>query len=197
MDDKMKKYFFSFVELTDEEWEEQQKHFITRRIPKNDFLIKEGMICREISYVRSGLFRTYNLVKDKELTTNFFFQGSYTTDYVSMITEKPSKEYIQAVEDSEIVSLPYERIKTLYDKYENYQKFGRLIAEKLFISMYERQQDLLLLTPKERYLKLMEQRPKVMMNVAQIYIASYLGITPEYLSRLRRTLRDEQATMKS
>ncbi len=189
MYEKLKKYHFSIVPLTEEEWAMKVRHIQIKKLRKNDFLIKEGQTCTSVHFVNKGSFRTYNLIKGKEVTTNFFFDGSYASDYVSYLTQKPSLEYIQALEDCEIFSFPYDRMQEMYESNPKIQKFGRLIAEKIFINMYRRQQEFLFFTPKERYLNLLKRRPKVIQQIPQIYIASYLGITPEYLSRIRNELK--------
>lgn len=186
---KFKDYISTFIQLTEEEWADMAQYYRVKKLAKNDFLIKEGQICRAMNFLNKGTCRTFNLKNGKEITTNFFFDGSFITDYSSLITQKPTTEYIQALEECEFIYLSYQKMQEFYQKYASMQLFGRLIAEKVFLNLYQRQQDFLLLNPKERYLALMERRPKVVLNLPQIYVASYLGITPEYLSRLRRELR--------
>lgn len=183
---KLKDYFFSFIPYDEEQWLAQRGHLRIRKVPKNEFILQPKAVEQEIHFVNNGSFRVFNIVGEKEITTNFFFEGSYVLNFMSLITGEPSDEYIQALEDSEIISLPQKKMERLREKFPNCQKFGRLIAEKAFVSMYRRQQAFLFLTPQERYLQLLEKRPKVIERVPQHYIASYLGITPEYLSRLRR-----------
>ncbi len=191
----LKAYVCSFVPLSEEEWEAQEAYLQVKSLSKQDFLIREGQICPAIYFINQGSFRTYHLIKGKEITSNFFFAGGFIADYGSLVRQKPSNEYIQALEDAELVSLSYAHLQELYDRYYNYQKFGRLINEKVLINMYLRQQELLLYTPKERYLHLLKRRPKVILQLPQIYVASYLGITPEYLSRLRREIKKEHPSI--
>lgn len=191
MYEKIRQYTSSIVPFTDEEWAAKVPYLTTQQLNKGDFLVREGQICRAVHFIDSGMFRTYNLVGDKEVTTNFFFESSYASDYVSFVTQTPSKEYIQALEDSVVISFPYDRMQELYEQYPAFQKYGRLTAEKIFTSIYRRQQEFLFFSPKERYLNLMKKRPKVIRHIPQVYIASYLGITPEYLSRIRNELKNE------
>lgn len=187
---KLKAYFSTFVKPTEEEWADMEQCFRVKKVAKNSFLLEEGTICKEMNFLNRGLYRSYNLKDGKEITTNFFFEGSLIADYSSFVTQKPSYEYFQAVEDCELISFTYNDMQHYYEKYPMMQKFGRLIAEKVITNIYQRQQDFLLFTPKERYLNLIQRRPKVVLNLAQIHVASYLGITPEYLSRLRRELKN-------
>lgn len=184
-----KTFFRNITPLSEEEWEEQKSFLQVRTIAKNEFIIREGQIEKGYHFVNYGSFRVFNLVKDKEITTNFFFTGSVATDYWSLIKQKPAFENIQALEDSELITMPFEKASLLYDTGLNYQRFGRLMAEQSFAAIYLRQQELLTLNPKERYLRLINKRPKVIERIPQHFIASYLGITPEYLSRIRREIR--------
>ena len=187
---QLKEYFFSFVSVSEKEWADLSSCFKVKTMAKNEYLSQEGQICNQMYFLNSGMCRSFNLKDGKEVTTNFFFQGSLVNDYSSFIQQKPSTEYFQLLENAELIYFSYEDMQRMYDKYYNLQKFGRLIAEKIFLNFYQRQQDFLLRTPKERYLNLIKRRPKVILNLPQIHVASYLGITPEYLSRLRRELRE-------
>ncbi|HPH46369.1 MAG TPA: Crp/Fnr family transcriptional regulator, partial [Chryseolinea sp.] len=110
------------------------------------------------------------------------------TDYRSFLTQQPSTEYIIALEDAEVIELHYNDMQTLYEKVPSWQKYGRLIAEFLYIKVTERAQSLLFDSPEELYTRLMKERPKVIENMPQRYIASYLGIQPESLSRIRKRM---------
>jgi len=187
---KLKTYFFSFVVVSEEEWADLATCFKVKKMAKNEYLSQEGQISQQMYFLNTGMCRSFNLKDGKEITTNFFFQGSLVTDYSSFVQQKPSSEYFQLLEDAELIYFSYADMQRMYDKYYNLQKFGRLIAEKIFLNFYQRQQDFLLRTPKERYLNLVKRRPKVILNLPQIHVASYLGITPEYLSRLRRSLKN-------
>ena len=188
MYDKLKTFYYSYVPLTPEEWEDKIQYLTVRKVKKNEFIVQPGQICRSVHFINEGVFRTYNLIGDKEITTNFFFDCGYVTDYASYINQIPAREYIQALTDGELLSFPHEKMQEMYEKYPRAQKYGRLIAEKIFVNTYSRQQEFLFLNPKERYLKLLKKRPKVVQRIPQHYIASYLGITPEYLSRIRKEL---------
>jgi len=190
MHQKLRAYFSTFVQPTDEEWAAMAQCFYVKQLPKNDFILKAGAVCKEMNFINKGGYRSYYLKDGKEITTNFFFSNSFVADYSSFVTQQPSFEYIEAVEDSELVTFSYKDMQYYYEKYPMMQKFGRLIAEKIITNISNRQQDFLLYTPKERYLNLIKRRPKVVLNLPQIHVATYLGITPEYLSRIRRELKD-------
>ena len=87
MYDKLYQFFQSYVRLNEEEWNAQSKFLSVKTIKKNQHLIKAGMVCTEMNFINKGTFRTYQLINGKELTSNFFFAGSFTTDYISLINK--------------------------------------------------------------------------------------------------------------
>ena len=195
--ERSKRFVQRVGDISEEEWAAKENTLEVKHLKKGEYIVREGEVCRHMSFINEGMFRVYSMVNGKEITTNFFFPGSYVSDYMSFIKRQPANEYIQALTDSEIVTNSYENVQALYAKYHKWERFGRLIAEKVFTSMYKRQQEFLFYSPTERYLKLMEKRPKVLLHIPQVYIASYLGITPEYLSRIRRELREAEASQEA
>lgn len=128
------------------------------------------------------------MVQGEETTSNFAFEENYVTDYCSFLTRQPSSDYIVAMDDAQVLQLSYENMQTAFEQSPVWQKFGRLIAEHIFIMVDIRAKNLLFKTPQELYLQLMKERPKVMEKIPQHYIASYCGIKPESLSRIRKRL---------
>ncbi|HRJ30702.1 MAG TPA: Crp/Fnr family transcriptional regulator [Cyclobacteriaceae bacterium] len=177
-----------FLNFTEEEWMMMQNVLTRRFIKKGEYLLREGEICNHVTFINKGFVRIYNIIQDEDLTINFAFEGNFTTDFASLIPRKPSTDYIVAMEDLEILQLEYTDMQALYESAMVWQKFGRLITEYVLLFVVERNKALLFKSPEERYLKLMKERPKVMANVPLKYIASYLGITPEALSRIRKRL---------
>lgn len=177
-----------FLNFTEEEWMMMQNVLTRRFIKKGEYLLREGEICNHVTFINKGFVRIYNIIQDEDLTINFAFDGNFTTDFASLIPRKPSTDYIVAMEDLEILQLEYTDMQALYESAMVWQKFGRLITEYVLLFVVERNKALLFKSPEERYLKLMKERPKVMANVPLKYIASYLGITPEALSRIRKRL---------
>ncbi|HOX82574.1 MAG TPA: Crp/Fnr family transcriptional regulator [Chryseolinea sp.] len=184
----LRKFVAGFVNVTDEEWRLHEAVLRRRNLKKGEWIIKQGQICEYVSFINYGCFRIYNIVKEEEVTTDFRFEGHYITDYRSFLTQQPSTEYIIALEDAEVIELHYNDMQTLYEKVPSWQKYGRLIAEFLYIKVTERAQSLLFDSPEELYTRLMKERPKVIENMPQRYIASYLGIQPESLSRIRKRM---------
>lgn len=186
----IRNYVSRFITFTDEEWRMHQSMLVRRFLKKGEFLLRAGEVCNHVTFINKGFVRVFNIVNESELTVNFAFDGNYVTDYSSFVSRQPSVDFIVAMEDLEVMQLNHADMHAAFEKYPVWQKFGRLIAEYILIFATERSRGLLFLCPEERYLKLMKDRPKVIANVPLKYIASYLGITPEALSRIRKRMSE-------
>lgn len=184
----LRKYVSQFITFSEEEWQMHQALLTRRFLKKGEFLLRAGEVCDHITFINKGLFRTYMIINDDEVTSNFAFEGNYITEYTSFVSRQPTIDNIVAMEDAEILQMSYNDIQIAYDKAPVWQKFGRLMAEYVLTFISSRNKSLLFNTPEELYLKLMKERPKVIERIPQHYIASYLGIKPESLSRIRKRL---------
>jgi CRP-like cAMP-binding protein len=190
MDDfsAIRSFVSRFVSFTEEEWKAHEVLLRKRIIRKGDYLLKGGDVCNHVTFINKGFFRVYHTFGEEELTTNFAFEGNYVTDYPSFVSRQPTSDNIVAMDDAEVLMLDYDGLQTAYEQYPVWQKFGRMVAEYILLFVVDRNKALLFLSPEERYLKLMKDRPKVIAKVPLKYIASYLGITPEALSRIRKRM---------
>ena len=158
-------------------------------LKKKDNLLIEGEVCKHIYYISKGFFRMYYIdLEGNEINTRFTEQDNFMVDFQSFLTQKPSRYYWQAMEDAEIISFAFDDVQRLYTSSAAWQKFGRLIAEHVYLQLNERVEMLRFMSPQERYLFLMETRPELFNQISQFQMASYLGIKPESLSRLRKRL---------
>jgi CRP-like cAMP-binding protein len=185
---RLRRYITQFINVTDEEWRLHEASLRRRNLKKGEYLLKAGDVCQHVSFINYGSFRVYNLIKGEDTTSNFHFEGNYVTDYSSFLTQQPSDDFIIALDDAEVMELHYNDLQPLYEKVPAWQKFGRLMAEFLYLKVSERAKSLLFDSPEELYIRLMKERPKVIENMPQRYIASYLGIQPESLSRIRKRI---------
>ena len=124
----------------------------------------------------------------EEITGQFFFENGWYTDYESFLLQKPSKQNIDALEPTELILLSKSDLFNLYITIPKFEKFGRIMAENAFMGLRNRTELLTQQSAEERYLKLVKERPKVIERVPQHYIASYLGIKPPSLSRIRKRI---------
>lgn len=157
---------------------------------KGDCFVREGEICHKIGFLISGIARVYHIANDKEYTSYFNFPGRnrMVASFESFLTRTPSKETIHFLEEAHLVVISRDKLYSLYQQSAVFSELGRKLAEDNYILAMERIFSLQHDTAQERYLKLLESYPDLMNFVPHHYVASYLGITPESLSRIRKEL---------
>lgn len=187
---RIRDYIGRFISLSESDLQLFFDCLEKKVIPKGGYLMEAGQVCDYVAYINKGHFRSSCVVKDQDQTYNFSFDGNFITDYSSFLTRQPSGESHQALEDAEVLTISYEKMQMVYRTTPSWEKFGRLIAEFIIIGIAQRNRSMLFLSPEEQYLSLMKTRPKVIANIPQHYIASYLGIQPESLSRIRKRLSE-------
>lgn len=179
------------IELNATEAEAFSKAFTLRKLKRKEILLHEGEVCRYTAFILKGCLRYFYNVEGQEHTGQFFFENSWYTDYESFLSEKPSKQNIEALEKTEILLLQKKDLEKLYETYPKFERFGRLMAENAYLGVRKKNENLVNLSPEDRYLKLVKERPKVIERVAQHYIASFLGIQPQSLSRIRKRILEQ------
>ena len=179
----------SISPITDFEWDLFEKEIHEKVIEKKHFFTKPDDICDSIGFILKGTFRTFYIDNNgEEITTHLHLENKFIVDYESFITSKHSIFYIEALENSKIFYYKKETVEKLFNLYHNWEKFGRIIAEQVFIISQKRFQSLLFQTAEQRYLGLLKEFPEIFQRVPQYLIASYLGIKPQSLSRIRKQI---------
>jgi CRP-like cAMP-binding protein len=193
MSTDIKTAFNSISHIPEEDWEKFEPYLKTREIKKNQYYLREGEIEQQISYIVSGSFRWYYINdKGQEVNYHFFFDGSFLVDYLSLITQQPSRMYLQAMEDSVIILLPKRnKILDFYAESHSWERFGRIVAESVYAETANRAHDFLFRTAEERYRILLRQRPNIFQRVSLSHISSYLGMQGPSLSRIRKRISKE------
>jgi len=162
------------------------------RLAKGEHLLREGEVCTHACFIVEGCFRYYYLATDgDEHTGQFFFEGGWLGDFASFLSDRPSMQNIQALEPALVWRFSHAFVEQLYASDPAFERLGRKLAEGVVIGAQQRTASLLKQTAEQRYLEVLERRPKVMARVPLQLIASYLGIQPESLSRLRAGLAKE------
>jgi CRP-like cAMP-binding protein len=180
------KQITAFAKITDTDWEMLLPFLELKHLRRHELFIKEGKRANEIGMVTEGMFRQYYTKDGEEKTTYFFFEQHFISSYISCITGKPSLITIEALSDASFVSFPFTAMQKLFSSSMAWQQFGRLVAEYITIGLEERMVSLLLQSPEERYLDLLNSnKSKITERIPQHYIANYLGITPVSMSRIR------------
>jgi CRP/FNR family transcriptional regulator, anaerobic regulatory protein len=178
----------SIVSLNKEEEAAFTNILQVKQFKKKEFLLQEGQICNKISFINNGCMRVFYNVDGIENTIQFFFGDSWYTDYSSFLTGQPTVENMQALEPCEVVQFSKADIYKLYDSYPVFDRVGRVMAENAFRSISLLNKMLTNESPEERYLNLLKQRPELVEHIPQHYIASYLGLQPPSLSRIRKRI---------
>ncbi|WP_312900996.1 Crp/Fnr family transcriptional regulator [Chryseobacterium taichungense] len=164
-------------------------HYEVKKIQKNQFLLQYGEICRYIYFVEKGLLKMYSIDKNgKEHIIQFAPESWLISDRSSLYFNEKSIYYIEAVEDSEVLLLHHDFINKLIGEFPNSLEKSDILLQKHIKSLQDRINSLLGETAEERYMKFIKMYPDLLLRVPQWMIASYLGITPESLSRVRKEL---------
>lgn len=184
--DLVRQYLRTFpVNWSKDGLDELVHSFEQRTLDKGQFLLKDGQTCRHISFVVQGCLRFYLLDEGEERSIFFFPEGNFCSDSRSFLTQKPARCFIEALEDCQLLIISKDRIAELVKKHTDVADCYRLVVEKLLISSEGRIIVHVLSNPETRYKRLMEDFGNLVNRVPQKYLASYLGITPVSLSRIR------------
>ncbi len=187
--DKLIDHLLKHVSIDEREAEIIVSSFTTRHFKKKEFLLRAGEICRVESFVGQGCFRTFTVDENGyDRTLVFSVEDWWTGDMLSFLTAKPSMYNIEALEEAEVLQISKERLEDLYLEVPKLERYFRLLVQNAYISQLERINTGLSQTAEQRYLLFLENYPGFARRIPQKYIASFLGITPEFLSMLRRKL---------
>lgn len=155
---------------------------------KGDTFIRVGEVSHKIGFVEKGMLKCVLIGSDKEVIDDFVFENQFVANYHSFLTKKESTKEIVCMTDAKISITNREKIEALGQKYSFVEKVARLITEKLFVATHQKLEDLRILSAEERYLKLLKTNAKLLSKIPQYEIASYLNVSPETVSRIRRKL---------
>jgi CRP-like cAMP-binding protein len=157
-----------------------------RDIKKKEYLLRAGEVCRHNYFVVNGCFRLYLITaKGAEQVIQFGIENWWITEYVSLKSGKPSDFYMQATENAQVIVLPGDREEELFTKIPQLERYFRLVLEKAYSAQLNRIHYIFNLTGEEQYRMMNEKYPEFVQRVPQYMLASFLGITPEFLSMLR------------
>lgn len=187
--DSLKKTICAIMPMSSSDFEVMLPLLQKKTIKKQQHILKEGEICKDIFFLINGFVRMYYIDFDgSEINYRFTDKSNFFVDFQSFLTQKPSRYYWQAMQDSEVFTFPYKDVQQLYNTSSAWNNFGRLMAEHVYLQLNERVDMLLFMKPEERYIYLINNYPDLLNQVSQFHLSSYLGIKPESLSRLRKRL---------
>ncbi|MEZ5107282.1 MAG: Crp/Fnr family transcriptional regulator [Draconibacterium sp.] len=188
MNEKITKEINSILNLPSELLNDFLNKLKPVRINKGDYFLKEGDLCRNIALLTKGAFYSYYQKDDNDIIEDFCLEGCFLADYPAFINNTAAKKNFKALENTQLLTISKKELDELYLSNPAYERAGRLIAEYLFTSWEAKLRDNIFLSPTERYRKLIKNRPDILQRVPQYLIASFLNITPQYLSQIRKKM---------
>lgn len=182
-------YFNKFLPLDDEEKAFVEEVFKERRVKRRQFILQEGEVYKHNTFILEGCFKMY-FVDDngKEHNLQFAIENWWIGDIASFFSEEPSKLYIEAIEHSIILQIKKEDQIKLFVDYPKFNRIFRVLAENAMVGLQKRTIQNISSSAEERYLDFLERYPQFFNRISNVQIASYLGVTPEFLSTIRKKL---------
>jgi CRP-like cAMP-binding protein len=191
MFDNLLKSIKEKVSLNVEEFETLKPFFIPKKVRKRQYVLNAGDVCQYITFVEKGLLRSFTVDDEgNEHVVQFAIEGWWISDMGSFVSGMDALYNIEALEDSELLHLKKQSMEELLDKLPAMERFFRILMQNNIVALQRRVIAYMSLSAEEKYLKLLDVAPDIMTRASQQHIASYLSITPETLSRVRKKVSE-------
>lgn len=186
----IREYIEEIAHISDADWDNFSARLQRRDLKKKTIFLKEGTVENHISFIQQGVVRFYipKEFKENEVTFGFCFKNQFVSAYDSFLTQRPSLYELETLADTTLYSMSYKDLQEVYKTTQIGNLIGRLTAERLFYIKSKREQSLLNETPEQRYLNLFKERPELIHIIPLKYVSSYIGVTPQALSRIRKRI---------
>lgn len=184
----MREVLAKLVPFSEAEYQFFESLAVRRVYGKNCLLYPAGHVSRKMLFVEQGLLRGYRLVEGSDVTYHFFTPGWFATDYQSYLTGQPGALYVETMTETTVFEFDKATLLATYATHPKLERLGRLIAERAYLIVAERLKALQVEDLESRYLNLCRQAPELFRVIAQKHIASFLGVQPQSLSRLKASL---------
>ena len=191
MYDKLIQLLKQIVLIDSEEEEIYLNVFSPIVLKKGDFFLNEGDLNNKLGFIVEGLVRYFVHKNDEESTLEFSKEGEFIAEYQSFLNQTKSIQAIQAIEDTTLLVTNFDGLQTIYNKTKNGNLIGRIVIEYRFSHLMRQLLSIYMHNPEERYLHFLKSFPDLVQRIPQYYIASYVGVKPESLSRIRKRLTDQ------
>ncbi|WP_128545305.1 Crp/Fnr family transcriptional regulator [Larkinella soli] len=188
MDSDLIRTIRTYIQVEPSEEQILLDRFREKFLEKDDYLLREGETCRYFAFLQQGLVRYYYSRDGEEITYNFGREGDFVCNYVSFLQKIPSNKTIQALEPTRLLLIPFDDLQRLYRQLREGEKLGRLLMEEVYIRGIGQLASQYTDSPEERYLKFLGQFPDLAQRLPQYLIASYVGVRPPSLSRIRKRI---------
>jgi CRP-like cAMP-binding protein len=185
----LKKYVSKFIELSEEDFNAFSAFVETRNFEKKQKIISPGETETYINLVVTGLVRKYFLKGNEEKVTYIAKENFLVNSMGSFLSDSPSIYFVEAIEQTTILSISKQNLENLYDTHHNIERLSRLVLTSLFIQREKQDYDQIRLTVRERFIQFMQNNPDLLQRVPQKYLASYLNIKPETFSRMKHLMK--------
>jgi CRP/FNR family transcriptional regulator, anaerobic regulatory protein len=190
MYDKLKSVMSRLHPISESDWAFAVPYIKYVEVKKGAILLQEGQVCNTIYFVVTGALRIYQFNGQKETIRNIFLENSLFTESASAYTRRPSEYTIDAIENSQLLIISYHDAEVIFTHSIALATLGRRMVQNVLATIIDRNSEVLNLDGKARYRKLLKEKPHVFQRVPQYMIASYLGLTPEALSRIRKEIME-------
>ena len=177
-----------FIRISSEEETIIGNLFTESRLKAGEYFLEQGKICRSVAFIEKGLLRYFVTQDGNEKTIYFNKETEFACNYSSFLPGKPSETGIQALEETTLYLISYDNLQRLYADVKEGERFGRLGIEQVFLSSIEQIRSLYTDPPARRYQRFLESYTDLVQRIPQYYIASYVGVKPQSLSRIRKRL---------
>ena len=184
----LEKIILSYIDCSPREYQTIRSYFKSKTLKRREILHDCNVVCDNYYFIESGAIRYYQMKDGEEITGGFFSEGSGYTDLDSFLSNSFSKQTAQAIEYSTLLFISKLDLEKLYHEVPRFERIARILTEEAFIDLRKKADNFILLDAKKRYLDLLKNRPEIIRRIPQHYIASYLGIEPQSLSRIRKNL---------
>ncbi|MCX2745411.1 Crp/Fnr family transcriptional regulator [Mangrovivirga sp. M17] len=181
----------SFTTVSDADMKFALQFYKKESVAKGSFLLKPDQYIDSFYFMKEGCVTYYTVDEGISQVMEFFTEGYFFTDLYAYIQEVPSHAYLEVMEDSTLYTISKKDVEKIFDYSHQLERFGRLSMQKAFINNFQRIHQIKNISNQERYLELLEKRPSLFQRVPQYLIASYLGLTPVGLSKIRKRLSKE------
>lgn len=183
--DQVRTYFQETVQLSDHDWAQFSAKLVEQQFAKRTVVLPIGQTESYLSFIQTGMIRFSVPSEEKDITFGFGFENEFASAYDSFITQTPTHYQVETLAPTTLWRITYADLQTIYATTSVGNHIGRLAAESIYIKKARRELSLLTQTPQQRYLQLLTEQQKLLQLIPLKYLASYIGITPQALSRIR------------
>jgi CRP-like cAMP-binding protein len=176
----------TYIDFDEDEERFIRSIFKQKTLAKGEHMLLAGDVCREAAFIERGVFRSYINTGERDSTFYFAAENDFISDYPSFLPQVPSDKNIQALEAAEVRVITFNGLQEFYRTVSSGERFGRLIAEEIFVDSMHQLSSFYSDKPAVRYQNFVDRFPHLVQRLPQYYIASYVGIEPQSLSRIRR-----------